>query len=34
MVTLVSTTHDTPFDDFSYREYLDIRDKIDELTTA
>jgi predicted permease len=27
IVTLVSTTHDTPFDDFSYREYLDIRDK-------
>jgi len=27
VVTLVSTTHDTSFDDFSYREYLDIRDK-------
>jgi macrolide transport system ATP-binding/permease protein len=27
VVTLVSTTRDTPFDDFSYREYLDIRDK-------
>ena len=27
VVTLVSTTHDSPFDDFSYREYLDIRDK-------
>src|SRR5271170_5265473 len=27
VVTLVSTTHDTNFDDFSYREYLDIRDK-------
>jgi macrolide transport system ATP-binding/permease protein len=27
IVTLVSTTHDSPFDDFSYREYLDIRDK-------
>jgi macrolide transport system ATP-binding/permease protein len=27
VVTLVSTTHDTDFDDFSYREYLDIRDK-------
>jgi predicted permease len=27
IVTLVSTTHDTPFDDLSYREYLDIRDK-------
>ena len=26
VVTLVSTTHDTAFDDFSYREYLDIRD--------
>jgi predicted permease len=27
VVTLVSTTHDSAFDDFSYREYLDIRDK-------
>jgi predicted permease len=27
LVTLVSTTRDTPFDAFSYREYLDIRDK-------
>jgi predicted permease len=27
IVTLVSTTRDTPFDDFSYREYRDIRDK-------
>ena len=27
VVTLVSTTHDSPFDNFSYREYLDIRDK-------
>jgi predicted permease len=27
VVTLVSTTHDNNFDDFSYREYLDIRDK-------
>ena len=27
VVTLVSTTHDSGFDDFSYREYLDIRDK-------
>jgi macrolide transport system ATP-binding/permease protein len=27
VVTLVSTTHDNSFDDFSYREYLDIRDK-------
>src|SRR6202162_2642965 len=27
IVTLVSTTHDSLFDDFSYREYLDIRDK-------
>ncbi len=27
IVTLVSTTHDSPFDDFSYREYLDIRAK-------
>ena len=27
VVTLVSTTHDSPFDDFSYREYLDIRDQ-------
>ena len=27
VVTLVSTTHDSPFDSFSYREYLDIRDK-------
>jgi hypothetical protein len=25
VVTLVSTTHDNGFDDFSYREYLDIR---------
>jgi macrolide transport system ATP-binding/permease protein len=27
VVSLVSTTHDSSFDDFSYREYLDIRDK-------
>lgn len=27
VVTLVSTTHDSRFDDFSYREYLDIREK-------
>jgi macrolide transport system ATP-binding/permease protein len=27
VVTLVSTTHDSTFDAFSYREYLDIRDK-------
>src|SRR5258707_3305526 len=27
VVTLVSTTHDNSFDDFSYREYLDIRGK-------
>ena len=27
VVTLVGTTHDSNFDDFSYREYLDIRDK-------
>ena len=27
VVTLVSTTHDSSFDDFSYREYLDIRTK-------
>jgi predicted permease len=27
IVTLVSTTRDTPFDDFSYREYREIRDK-------
>ena len=27
VVTLVSTTHDSPFENFSYREYLDIRDK-------
>jgi predicted permease len=27
VVTLVSTTHDNSFDDFSYREYLDIRDR-------
>jgi macrolide transport system ATP-binding/permease protein len=27
VVSLASTTHDSPFDDFSYREYLDIRDK-------
>src|SRR5712671_2585479 len=27
VVTLVSTTHDSSCDDFSYREYLDIRDK-------
>ena len=27
LVTLVSTAHDSNFDDFSYREYLDIRDK-------
>jgi predicted permease len=27
VVTLVSTTHDSRFDDFSYREYLDVRGK-------
>src|SRR6266849_1482802 len=27
VVTLTSTPHDSNFDDFSYREYLDIRDK-------
>src|SRR5271169_5962100 len=27
VVSLASTTHDSPFDDFSYREYLDICDK-------
>src|SRR5579859_2636057 len=27
VVTLVSTTHDSGFDNFSYREYLDIRSK-------
>src|SRR5580658_8224800 len=27
VVTLASTTRDSSFDDFSYREYLDIRDK-------
>jgi predicted permease len=27
VLTLVSTTHDNNFDDFSYREYLDIRGK-------
>src|SRR5207247_11143905 len=27
VVTLVSTSHDNAFDSFSYREYLDIRDK-------
>ncbi len=27
VVTLVSTTHESPFDNFSYREYLDIRGK-------
>jgi predicted permease len=27
VVTLVSTTHESGFEDFSYREYLDIRDK-------
>ncbi len=27
VVTLVSTTHDSSFEPFSYREYLDIRDK-------
>ena len=27
IVTLVSTTHDTGYDNFSYREYLDLRDK-------
>ncbi len=27
VLTLVSTTHDSSFDDFSYREYLDIRGK-------
>jgi macrolide transport system ATP-binding/permease protein len=32
VVTLVSTTHDSPFDEFSYREYLDIRDKTNSYT--
>jgi len=27
VVSLVGTTHDSPFEDFSYREYLDLRDK-------
>ena len=27
MVTVVGTTHDSNFENFSYREYLDIRDK-------
>src|SRR4029077_3198675 len=27
VVTLVGTTHDSSFEDFSYREYLDIRDR-------
>jgi predicted permease len=27
VVSLVGTTHDSAFEDFSYREYLDIRDK-------
>jgi predicted permease len=27
VVSLVGTTHDSRFDDFSYREYLDLRDK-------
>src|SRR5439155_2212807 len=27
VVTLVGTSHDNSFDSFSYREYLDIRDK-------
>ena len=27
VVSLVSTTHDSAFEDFSYREYLDLRDK-------
>jgi hypothetical protein len=27
IVTLVGTTHDSNYEDFSYREYLDIRDK-------
>src|SRR3984893_17196149 len=27
VVTLVSTTHDSSFEDFSYREYLDVRGK-------
>jgi predicted permease len=27
VLTLVSTTHDNSYDDFSYREYLDLRDK-------
>jgi predicted permease len=27
VLTLASTTHDSPIEDFSYREYLDIRDK-------
>jgi len=29
VVTLVSTTHDSSFDNFSYREYLDIRGNTD-----
>ena len=31
VVTLVSTSHDNSFDDFSYREYLDIREQDQEL---
>lgn len=31
MVTVVGTTHDSNFEDFSYREYLDIRDRDAEL---
>jgi predicted permease len=27
VMTLVTTTHDEPFDSFSYREYLDVRDQ-------
>jgi macrolide transport system ATP-binding/permease protein len=32
VVTLVSTTHDSNYDNFSYREYLDIRDKTKSYT--
>ena len=32
VVSLVSTTHDSPFDRFSSREYLDIRDKTNSYT--
>jgi macrolide transport system ATP-binding/permease protein len=32
VASLVSTTHDSPFDRFSYREYLDIRDKTNSYT--